>query len=40
MKTLYELAKKELRGSHDYSHVQRMLKNAKELNSTHRVIGR
>ena len=33
METLYELAKKELKGSHDYSHAQRMLKNAKELNS-------
>lgn len=36
MKTLHELAKKELKGSHDYSHVQRMLKNAKELNSAHK----
>lgn len=36
MKTLYELAKKELKGSHDYSHARRMLKNAKELNSTHK----
>jgi uncharacterized protein len=36
MKTLYELAKKELRGSHDYSHAQRMLENAKELNSTYK----
>lgn len=36
METLYELAKKELRGSHDYSHVERSLKYAKELNSVHK----
>ena len=36
METLHELAKKELKGSHDYSHTQRMIKNAKELNSTHK----
>ncbi|GMX58131.1 MAG: HD domain-containing protein [Candidatus Yanofskyibacterium parasiticum] len=34
--TLYELAQKELRGSHDYSHTLRMLQNGKELNSTHK----
>jgi uncharacterized protein len=34
MDTLYELAKKELKGSHDYSHAERMLRYAKELNST------
>ncbi len=33
MKTLYELAKNKLRGSHDFSHAQRSLKFAKELNS-------
>lgn len=33
MKTLYELAKKKLKGSHDYSHAERLLKYAKELNS-------
>jgi uncharacterized protein len=36
METLYELAKKELKGSHDYSHAQRMLKNGKELNSAYK----
>ncbi len=33
MKTLYELAKKKLRGSHDYSHAERSLGHAKTLNS-------
>ena len=36
METLHELAKKELKGSHDYSHVERSLKYAKELNSAHK----
>lgn len=36
MEILYELAKKELRGSHDYSHVERCLNCAKELNSIHK----
>lgn len=34
LKVLNELAKKELKGSHDYSHTQRMLKNGKKLNSS------
>jgi len=33
METLYELAKKELKGSHDYSHAERSLKYVKVLNS-------
>lgn len=33
MKMLYGLAKEKLRGSHDYSHAQRLLKYGKKLNS-------
>jgi len=36
MKTLHKLAKKELRGSHDYSHAKRLLKYAKKLNSVYK----
>jgi uncharacterized protein len=33
MKILYELAKSKLKGSHDYSHAQRLLKYGRKLNS-------
>jgi len=36
MKILYKLAKKNLRGSHDYSHAQRLLKYGKNLNSLYK----
>ena len=36
MKALHKLAKKELRGSHDYSHAKRLLKYAKRLNSVYK----
>jgi len=36
MEELYKLAQKELKGSHDYSHAERLLKYAEELNSAHR----
>ncbi|MCX6758185.1 MAG: hypothetical protein NTX14_00570 [Candidatus Nealsonbacteria bacterium] len=36
METLYKLARKELRGSHDYSHAERSLKHAKKLNSIYK----
>jgi uncharacterized protein len=36
MKILYEFAKSKLRGSHDYSHAQRLLKYAKKLNSPYK----
>ena len=33
MKILHEIVKRKLKGSHDYSHVERLLKYAKRLNS-------
>jgi len=36
MKMLYKTAKEKLKGSHDYSHIERMLKYAKILNSKYK----
>jgi len=36
MKALHKLAKRKLRGSHDYSHTKRLLKYAKRLNSLYK----
>lgn len=36
MKALHKLVKRKLKGSHDYSHVKRLLKYAKRLNSIYK----